>query len=187
MTKLGLLLVLLVAACDTGAPGSPESSVSRVVPAAATPASPPGATPPPGVTPPPVASAPTSPVAPIPIPIPTSLAPPTMVTSTSLAGADQQAFDYATTADVFVRVTFSNGSFDGRTLRLATSALPGGGVMTMYQTQVVSTTATFDFAVSGTLFGRNAQPGLYGFAVSDAVTQAPLAARQVKFTVGGQQ
>ena len=108
----------------------------------------------------------------------------TMAVSGTETGADQALFDYSSTDDVFVRVTFSNSSFDGRLLRLAVSPV-GGRALIGYQTQVVSGAAVFDFAVSGTIFGRNAQTGHFTFDVSDATTGKALAQHDVQFVSAG--
>lgn len=115
--------------------------------------------------------------------------PPVVITMTvagTQTGADQAAFDYSSTDDVFVRVSFSDSSFDGRLLQLAVSPA-GGRALIVYQTQVASRAAIFDFAVSGTLFGRNAQAGHFAFDVSDAKTGKALAQHDVQFTSAGRQ
>jgi len=107
-----------------------------------------------------------------------------VVVSSSQTGPDQTAYDYGSTSDVFVRATFSDGSQDGRTLQLSL-APQGGGTITSYRAQVVSSVATFDLAVAGTLFGKNAQAGSFTLSVSDVATQAPLGQRDVQFTWEG--
>jgi hypothetical protein len=123
------------------------------------------------------------PGSPPPQPVPTTT---TMSVSSTQIGADQTTFDYASTDDVFVRVKVSDSSLDGRLLRLAMSPA-GGRALIVYQTQVVSSAAIFDFAVSGTLFGRNAQSGHFAFEVSDATTGKALAQRDVQFVSAGRQ
>ena len=123
------------------------------------------------------------PGSPPPPPVPTTT---TVSVSGTQSGADQTTFDYASTDDVFVRVKFSDGSFDGRLLRLAVSPA-GGRALIVYQAQVVSSAAIFDFAVSGTIFGRNAQTGHFAFEVSDATTGKALAQRDVQFVSAGRQ
>jgi hypothetical protein len=108
----------------------------------------------------------------------------TMAVSSTQTGGDQTTFDYGSTDDVFVRVKFSDSTFDGRLLRLAVSP-SGGRALIVYERQVVSGAAIFDFAVSGTIFGRNAQSGHFVFDVSDATTGQALAQRDVQFVSAG--
>ena len=129
-----------------------------------------------------------SPVAPPPpgSPPPGPMASTTMTVSSTETGADQPTFDYVSTDDVFVRLKFSNSSYDGRLLHLAVSP-SGGRALIVYQAQVADGAAIFDFAVSGTIFGRNAQPGHFAFAVSDATTGKAIAQRDVQFVSAGRQ
>jgi hypothetical protein len=181
MTKAAVFCVLLVAACDgTGTAAAPQSATPANT--APVPTSQPTAS----SSPAPTSTTPTpSPTTPAPSPTTTApTLPPTIIVSAFQGGADQTHYDFGATNDVFVRVTFSGATFDYRTLVLAVAPV-GGGVMTSYTTQVSSGAATFDFPVSGTIFGRNAQGGSYTFSVSDAATRAALGQRQVQFTTTG--
>src|SRR5262249_48232412 len=128
---------------------------------------------------------PVAPPPPGPVP-PRPMASTTLTVSSTETGADQASFDYVSTDDVFVRIKYSDSSYDSHLLRLPVS--PSGGPAPLaYQAQAVAGAAIFDFAVSGTIFGRNAQPGHFAFEVSDATTGQSLARRDVQFLSAGRQ
>ena len=168
----------LLGACNNGAPA--QASAGPATQAE------PGATSTPSPTP---THSPPTPVAMGPAPSASGgdAAPPaatTITISRVQGGPDVASFDYPTTEDVFVDVKLPDASRDGHVLRLAALAPNGGGAMIAYETKVASGAAVFDFAVSGTPFGRNAQPGTFTFVVSDVTAAGEIGRRPVAFTRG---